>query len=390
MLKKLFSAGGALLALFGLLLALLPGLTVQAAAAGGTGNIGFYVRAVLPENQLDKNLTYFDLRMRPGQRQTLEVEVVNETDSAITVDIGAISASTNRNGVIDYKTPDIRDITLENPFSQLATVESGALEIPAQASVTARITIEMPAQAYDGVVLGGLVFTRRDQAPQQSGGTTLQNLYSYVIGVKLSENDTVVTPDFELERVQGEAVNYQAALVHYIRNRNAAIAKGIDLHVVLRNADGQVVGEAMHTGIDMAPNSTMPLAVTPVAPGGEDGRPGRNADGAELLPGDYTSEVTLEHDGQSWAFEQKFTIGTVEAQAVNGQTLGPAAKQGGQLPSGVVLLILLGAAVVVIIGLFVIILLMLRRREEARELNRLMRRRREQIRAQQRHRDPLV
>lgn len=382
--KKRISISMVLLALLGfMVLNLLPGLMVQAAAAEDTGNIGFYVRALLPENQNDKDLTYFDLKMRPGQSQSLEVEVVNETDGEIAVDISAISASTNRNGIIDYKTPDIRDASLAHPFSELAKVEESTLTIPAKSSAVARISLDMPAREYDGVVLGGLVFTRRDQAPQQSGGTSLQNLYSYVIGVKLSETDAVVAPDFELEQVQGEAVNYQPALVHYIRNKNAAIAKGINLHVVLHNADGQVVGEATHTGIDMAPNSTMPLAVTPAAPGAGAGQQGQNTASPELLPGDYTSQVTLEHDGQSWALEQKFTIGGTEAQNINAQTIGAA---GADKSSPVTMLVaLLGVAAAVIAGLFIIIMRLLRRREETKELNRLMRRRREQLRMQQKY-----
>ena len=81
-------------------LGIIPALRVQA-AAGQTDGIGYYVRAVLPDNQISNNLSYFDLRMQPGQSQTLEVEVVNESDKVITVDLAAVSASTNRNGIIE-------------------------------------------------------------------------------------------------------------------------------------------------------------------------------------------------------------------------------------------------------------------------------------------------
>lgn len=367
--RKALSVGVLVLALIALmLLGQLPALSVQAATADSTGSIGFYVRAVLPENQLDTSLTYFDLRMQPGQTQTLEVEVVNESDEAITVDLNAISASTNRNGVIDYKTSDIRDKTLEHPFSELAALETGALDIPANDSAMARVTVAMPQAEYDGVVLGGLVFTRRPTQPQQeTQGMSLQNQYSYVIGVKLSENDTAVQPDFELESIQGETVNYQPAMVHSIRNRNAAIAKDVVLHVVLRDGSGQVVGELERQGIDMAPNSLMPLAVTPQAPageGGENGEADQNAGAPELRPGEYTSEVTLDYQGESWKFEQAFTIGSVEAQQVNDQTIGATSQNGRGAPPSTLLIVLLAAAAVIIIALFVIILLMLRRRKK--------------------------
>lgn len=368
--KIAITVAGVLLALLALSApGLLPGVAAQAATAENTGDIGFYVKAKLPENQLDKDLTYFDLRVSPDESQTLEVEVVNETNEEITVDIDAISASTNRNGIIDYKTPNVRDETLANPFSELAAVEDEALSVPANGSAVARVTVTLPNDEYEGVVLGGLVFTRRPDAQVQSAeGMSLKNLYSYVIGVKLSENDTPVSPDFELAGIQGETVNYQAALVHSIRNKNAAIAKGINLHVVLKNEAGEVVGKAEHTGIDMAPNSVMPLAVTPVDASGNS---------TELKAGTNTSHVTLNYGGESWTFEQTFTVGSAEAWNINSQTFGSAAQSGGQ-PNTLLIIILIAAAAI-IAGLFVVILLMLRRREETKELNRLLKQRMQQI-----------
>ncbi|MDL2219890.1 DUF916 and DUF3324 domain-containing protein [Ruminococcaceae bacterium OttesenSCG-928-O06] len=366
----------ALLALLGLmLLDFVPALRVQAATSGA--GIGFYVQALLPENQRDKNLTYFDLRVQPGQSQTLEVQVVNETNEAITVDVAAISASTNRNGVIDYKTPGIQDKSLLHPFSGLARWEEESLSIPARSSVTARVTVQLPADEYDGVVLGGLVFTRRPEGAAQSGaGTTLQNIYSYVIGVQLSETDTPVQPDFELDGVQGEVVNYEAALVHGIRNKAAAIAKGVSLHVVVRNAAGAVVAEETRTNVDMAPNSLMPLALAPLGGTGEDGQ--QNAGPGALAPGDYTSEVNLTHGGQSWQYQQSFTITGNRANEINAGTVGSATQS--QLPLNTLLFVLLGAAVLVIVILFIILMRMLRRRQETKELNRLRRQRQEQLR----------
>lgn len=337
-----------------------PGLSARAATDGDTGNIGYYVRAVLPENQIDDTLTYFDLHMAPGQSQVLEVEVVNETNEAITVDLAAISASTNRNGVIDYKTPDIRDKTLEHPFSELATPEASSLTIQANGTAIARVVIDMPGESYDGVVLGGMVFTRQpDGAQTAAEGTSVQNVYSYVLGVKLSETDTAVAPAFEIESIKGETVNYLPALVHNIRNTEAAIVKGMDLHITVKDAEGNTVAEVEKTGIDMAPNSVMPLAVTP--------------EGSQLVPGDYTSEITLTHNGQSVDFTEKFTVGSVEAENINAVTPGGTETQPAmQIGATTVILLAIGAAVVVL--LLIIVLLLVRRRKDQQEREREVRR----------------
>lgn len=334
---------------------LLGGLVMgggAALAAENTGT-GFYVRAVLPENQLDKGITYFDLGMSPGRTQTLEVEVVNETDAEIAIDVKAVSASTNRGGVIDYQTPGIRDKTLEHPFSGLAKPESDRLSIPANSTATAFVAVTMPEAEYDGVVLGSLVFTRQPQAAgENSEGVTLQNAFSYVIGVKLSENDNQVLPDFELDSVAAETVNYQPAMVHHIRNKNAAIAKGISLHAVIRGADGRPVAEAEQKNVDMAPNSVMPWALTPGA-GVEDNPPS-----TALQPGAYSTLVTLEYGGKTWTFEQTFTATKEEADTVNSQSIGSESPEG----PNTVIVVLLIAAFIIIVLLGIIILLILRRR----------------------------
>ncbi|MDL2214335.1 DUF916 and DUF3324 domain-containing protein [Clostridia bacterium OttesenSCG-928-O13] len=372
-------------ALIILLLGLLPGTRVQAATAGEEDGIGFYVRAVLPENQLDDTLTYFDLRMQPGQTQMLEVEVVNEGNEAITVDVAAISASTNRNGIIDYKTPNVRDETLKHPFSDMATLENASLSIPSQGTAMARVVINMPAEKYDGTVLGGLVFTRRPEGAAPGQGMTLQNVYSYVLGVKLSETDAAVLPEFELVSIQAETVNYQPAMVHSIRNRAAAIAKGIGLHILVRDENGKVAGEFTRSGIDMAPNSVMPLGVMPLSDGeAQNGEPANGGDSGELATGNYESEITLTYEGQTHTFSQKFTVGSVEAEAAN--TALDKVSTSAPSPSRF-LIVLLVIAGIIILALFIIIMRMLRRREETKELNRLMRQRGEQIRLQKVYRE---
>ncbi|MGD9559645.1 MAG: DUF916 and DUF3324 domain-containing protein [Oscillospiraceae bacterium] len=370
-----------------MLIDFIPGLRAQAATTGGQDGIGFYVRAVLPEYQLDDTLTYFDLRMRPGQSHTLEVEVVNEGDAAITVIVAAISASTNRNGIIDYKTPDIRDETLKYPFSDMATLENQSLSIPPQSTAMARVAIDMPAEAYDGTVLGSLVFTRQPEGAGPGQGMTLQNVYSYVLGVKLSENDTIVLPEFELVSIEAETLNYQPAMVHSIRNRAAAIAKDIDLHILVRDESGNVTGAFTRQGIDMAPNSVMPLGVTPASGAGA-ANGGASGGSGQLAAGNYDSEITLTHEGQTHTFSQKFTIGSVEAEAANTALDKVSAKAPNTILFMIILLVIAG---VIILGLFIIIMRLLRRREETKELNRLMRQRQERLRLQNKYRakDPL-
>lgn len=45
--------------------------------------INYSVKANIPENQINKNLTYFDLRINPGSQQTISLTVQNTSTEEI-------------------------------------------------------------------------------------------------------------------------------------------------------------------------------------------------------------------------------------------------------------------------------------------------------------------
>lgn len=382
-----------------LLFALLP-ISAMAATAG-VSDIGFFVQAVIPENQLDASLTYFDLKMEPGKKQTLEIEVVNESAEDMDVSLEAISASTNPYGVIDYKTPGVRDTSLKTPFSDIATLNSEKVHVPAGGTALAGFTVDMPKESYDGVILGGIVLTKDGAEPSAEetgvGGTLIHNKYSYVIGVKLTETDTKVAPDFELFDVKADAVNYEAAVVHYIRNKEAAVVKGMQLDTKIY-LDGQKepVAHVEKKDVDMAPNSVMELAATLLptgqtpddstsAGGGaqtenstENNTENNIADGSassvqnntgtttgavpsELAPGNYTSVTTLRYGGENWVFEKKFVVGKQEAELINA-TASPGQVQG---PFWWVLLVI-GIFVLLVVAIILLLVLLKRKKKKER------------------------
>lgn len=286
--------------------------------SGGSGNVGFAVRASIPENQRDPMQTYFDLRMQPGQQQDLEVEVINSGSQEIEVQVSAISASTASNGLIDYRTPNRHDTSLKVPFSSISTVQQPVMRIPAGETHKAIISVSMPAEPYDGIILGGLLFTKTPESEmtnadgeslgEDQAGTMITNVYSYVLGVVLNETDVEVLPDFELVAVAAELVNYSASAVHYVRNKEAAIAKDISISLeVTKKGGSEVIHKYNRDDLEMAPNSLMELNT--------------GWDPGAFEAGDYVSRMHLEQGGRSWDFEQEFSIAADQAAKINEENL---------------------------------------------------------------------
>lgn len=280
--------------------------------AADSSEVGFSVKAVLPENQNDTGVSYFDLRMVPGQEQDLVVQVVNSGDATIEIEVEAISASTNENGVIDYQTIDMHDETLETPFSDIASVQdSSVLTIAAHSSKSAVIHVVMPQKQYDGTVLGGLVFSKRDADASSSetmeqeseSDITIKNVYSYVIGVKLTETDVVVSPDFEAVVAAPELTNYRVGVTHHIRNKEAAIAKDVTMDIEIYQQGGDTTIQTAHEDdISMAPNSVIPYAIPWDGP---------------LDPGSYVSHVTMTMEDRQWEFDMPFEVSASMAASIN-------------------------------------------------------------------------
>lgn len=120
------------------------------------------ISAVIPDNQIDKNKTYFDLLMTPGEEQELEVVLTNSSDEAITMESSVNSAITNDNGVVDYSQAKPQyDKTLKHPLSSIATFEKEQV-IPANSKKTMKIKIKMPETEIKGIIAGGVYLSAKD------------------------------------------------------------------------------------------------------------------------------------------------------------------------------------------------------------------------------------
>lgn len=321
-------------------------------AVDATEGVGFSVRAVLPENQVNSQVSYFDLHMAPERKQDLTVEIYNKEAKEIKAKISVVSASTNGNGIIDYKTPGIKDKTLKIPFSEIAKVQEEIVMVPAEKTAHTVISVTMPKEEYDGVVLGGIVVTQikdeeeaKKDEMQAAQGVTIRNEYSYVLGVKLTETDSEVLPEFEPVIAQPELIQYRVGVVHYIRNKEAAIAKNVTLGIkIYSERENKIILTEPEKRIDMAPNSVIPYGVLW---------------GRDIAPGNYISYVSMEQDGRTWNFEMPFEVTAQQSLEISQNSLEE--KQG--IPWWAVLLIIL----VIILIIIILILLLIVKRKKGKE-----------------------
>lgn len=293
--------------LFVILIGLIGSGNVYAEDAADDG-VGYSVRAMLPENQRDTGRSFFDLRMVPGQEQVIQVEISNESDEAATYEIQLNNAFTNNNVIIDYqKTENPVDETLVNPFDTIASAQN-QIELPPQSQSIIDITLKMPAEEFDGMNLGGIRVSK--VADEEKAENSVSVATAYVIGVILTENDTVVKPDMQLKEVTADLRGFKPQFVVNLQNPQAMNISDLTIDAQVYRADSDdVVKEAKTMDHRVAPNTTFNYFIP--------------TDGDPMYPGDYRLNMVAEdQSGNRWEFDKEFTVTDENADRINNDAVG--------------------------------------------------------------------
>lgn len=268
-------------------------------------NVGYSVRAIIPDNQINQDITYFDLRVKPNQKQIIYVELFNSSKEDMEIEVHITNPITNRNGLIDYTNINAKlDESLKVPMTEIAKVEEKTVYLPAGDSKIIPIELNIPEEQFDGIILGGIYFEKRiDDSEKNKNGVQILNKYAYVIGLKLSESDKEIEPALKLKSIKPDLVNYHPAIIASIQNTAPAIVGNLVLNAIVYNSKGKEETRVDAEDFRMAPNSTMEFTV--------------DWQNRELKPGKYKLSLHANVGTQNWEWEEEFVIPKVKAEVIN-------------------------------------------------------------------------
>lgn len=283
---------------------LMPILFLFGVNSTSAAELNFSVTAEIPENQIDKNQTYFDLRMKPKQRQTVNVEMNNGTDKDVTVNISMNTAVTNNNGIIDYSQTEYeKDESLEYEISELVKVDP-EVTIPANSKKTLPVEINMPDREFDGILLGGLHFQEKEDEEEEEEETQIKNKFAYIIGLQVSMTDLEIEPNLELNEVKASQVNYRNKIIANLQNTESVIIKPLSVDAKVYKEKGKdVLYEAQQEDLRMAPNSNFNYAI--------------DLNNEAFKSGKYRLEMTATDEEEVWEWTEVFEIDAGEASELN-------------------------------------------------------------------------
>lgn len=275
---------------------------------------GFSYEIIQPENQIDDSVSYFNLRMTPGQVQTVHINFTNTGTEDAAMDISLDGGKTNQNGVIEYGLNSLEnDDSLRYPFEEVVTGPS-EITVPAGETVPLELTITMPEEEFDGMIAGGIRFQPHEDEDEDAEGI-VQN-FSYVVGMVLSENDNPVEAQLELNDVYAQLNNYRGAIYVNFSNITPIFINNVTVNASIFSADDleNVAYEGRTTGMRMAPNSFLNY---PVGMGGN-----------SYTPGDYQAVVDVYATEGEWHWTYDFTITEELANELNEQNINVVQERG--------------------------------------------------------------
>lgn len=245
------------------------------------------VKAIIPENQIDKSKTYFDLLLNPGQTQDLEVQLSNFTEEDRIVKVEANTATTNDNGIVDYSQHDKKkDPSLINAFSDISKT-TNEVRIPKQSSVITKVTIQMPSKSYEGIIAGGIYIYDKEDSNTKHDGGAISNKFVYSLGVQLRNNVdlTKIEPKLVVDPQKITLVHsdYLNGINIPIQNTSALFIKEVEVEArLVDHSNGEVSHELKQTKLKIAPNSNFYLPFT-----------WTDDEGTPLNPGDYQVDIKI-------------------------------------------------------------------------------------------------
>jgi len=287
--------------------------------------IGYHIYAIPAENQIGDKDSFFNLRMKPNQKQTIEFVIANTSDKDQSYQIGLNQAYTNEQGYIDYSKKQSNSI-IDKRFSidQLATV-SKKITVPKQSTKKVPITLTMPVEEFDGEILAGIRVIKQEEKSEEK---SITNEYGYILGLRLTETDKELKRAIKLKKIKPAVSFGKTSIVATLLNPVMESYGNLNYQVKIQNKKKpSITKEKSFTGLQLAPSSQYNFSV--------------DWDGERIIAGDYRLKLTItDKKSNKWVFNKDFTIQSQEAAKVNKVVVGDTGYSINKLVIVLVLLVI--------------------------------------------------
>lgn len=305
-----------------------------------SSDMAYTVEANLPKSQVNQKVSYFDLQLNPGSKETVSLHIANTGKNTSTFDIVANQATTNKNGVIDYSdSTSKKDPSLKVDLNEIVSPVKKTITLEAGKEMDVPFGLTMPSNSFDGVVLGGFHVQKRvEDEKTSSKNVMIKNRYAFVVGLEIQNMPNQVTPDLKLPKAGAGLDNSYTSILVNLQNPTATIIHKMNVEgSITKQGKDTVLYKSSKKNMAVAPNSNFDFPVSMK----------KNA----IQPGKYTAHIkaSSEDNKYTWNLSKDFEIKADKAKKLNAKAV--------EVKKDTTWMIYVAAGVVVALLLIIILLL---------------------------------
>ncbi|WP_430602640.1 hypothetical protein IGJ02_003094 [Enterococcus sp. DIV0724b] len=282
---------------------------IQGASYAEAASVGYSVIPHPSEKQVDKQNTYYNLKLAPGEKENIKVTIKNNSEKEITIDTNVDKATTNSNGVVEYRNSNKHKSTnLKFDLTDLVEVSEAQIKLAANETKDVTFSITQPEEEFDGVIAGGINFTQKNtedsENPSSKSNMAIRNQYSYSIALVLHGKKNLDKHELTSGDIEVKQSNGRNNIYFPINNETAAFLNKVNIKgdVYVKGENKAIFSEKL-TNAQVAPNSIYEYQI------------GTNQ--TELKPGKYTAKILVESKAQEWSFTKDFEISEEKSKELN-------------------------------------------------------------------------
>lgn len=301
------------------------------------GVLNFVYENEIPKNQIGDK-TYFELKVKPNDKQTLVTKVTNKSKKNITIQITVSNATTSPTGDINYG-PNKKKL-VGGKILRLTDMIEAPNKITLKPGEMKKVNLKLtvPKESFDGIILGGVHL--KEKIPKKEtkleDGASLESEYSYVYSISLKETDKKIKPV-----LTSTGSLYNQKVYTEVNNPKSIILSDLKIDSLLMTEDSdKVLMDSTLTGYRMAPNSSLDIPF----------------EGTEDLDiGKYRTKTTVTLKDQTWIFENKFEVTKKNKETYQKELFEdtPKEKHLNWLIVLLVVLLFIGTTIAIFLGLAV-------------------------------------
>uniref|UniRef100_UPI00359C69AA DUF916 and DUF3324 domain-containing protein n=1 Tax=Enterococcus faecalis TaxID=1351 RepID=UPI00359C69AA len=272
-------------------------------AEARTPAVGFQAEAQLPENQINKEVSYFHIGVKAKEEVTLHVRLDNSTEKEVTLFPTICAAKTNSLGVVEYTTKQGRiGEKGQETIEAIATIKEKEIKLAPKETYDLKIQVKMPEKEFQGLRAGAIRLLQKE-TEKQTGN--VRNQFAREIGIILeSSSPEEIATSLAIKKAEAGQLNARNVVDISVDNPQAKFCTLTELKGEIKEKKtGKVIAKSTLNQAKLAPTAIFKFPV--------------RLAGKEFEAGNYIATLSAKEGNKTWHLEKEFTITKKESKTFN-------------------------------------------------------------------------